>query len=249
MTRAHRQNTPSDPLPSIIIHPSLYKPERHFWLQRVCEGFMELTRIAVVVTLVGTATAGVAHVIERRALPAHETIRVVPADCTQVAPAPAITATASEAIVSSPPPVGASPSVLAASDDARPRVAAPLSKPARRVFDVADSVRYARRMFALNRLEEAELAYRRVLAASDRQLAALVGLSRVLLARGQHAEAEALAERAVAQAPDQAASQLALGDALRARGESEASEAHYLLATFASTRATRASAPPALEPL
>lgn len=252
MTPARRPNSQHQPLPSIIIHPSLYKPERRFWLQRVCEGFIELARVAVIVTVVGTATAGVAHLIERRTHAAHETIRVVPSDCLQPALAPRTEPLVDQGSVASAS--GAADSDFLAATDPRTRVPAQgiallAAKPAKRVIDLSESVRYARRMFALNRLEEAELAYRKVLAASDRQLSALVGLARVLLARGQHVEAEALAQRAVAQAPEQAASQLTLGDVLRARGESEASAAHYLLATLASLRGSRASAAPALDPL
>jgi tetratricopeptide (TPR) repeat protein len=85
-------------------------------------------------------------------------------------------------------------------------------------------------LLATNRLEEAAAAYRRVLAVREHEPAALSGLARVQLARGQLDEARALAQLAVAVAPDQAGAHLALGDVLRAQGARAPAELQYELA-------------------
>jgi len=91
-------------------------------------------------------------------------------------------------------------------------------------------LRNARRLLALNQLEAAEAAYRRVLAENEAEQAALTGLARVQLALGQLDLALASAKRAVNEAPEAASARLALGDILRARGDRKAAQAHYDLA-------------------
>ncbi|HEX6245456.1 MAG TPA: tetratricopeptide repeat protein [Polyangiales bacterium] len=106
---------------------------------------------------------------------------------------------------------------------ARPVVGAPR-------VDIEASIRSARRLQALNQLEEAETAYQAVLAQSAGQSAALVGLARIKLSRGQLDAALDFAQRAAREAPDLANVHLTLGDVLRARGDKEGAELEYALA-------------------
>jgi tetratricopeptide (TPR) repeat protein len=94
-------------------------------------------------------------------------------------------------------------------------------------LSVQAGVRNARRLLALNQLDQAEEAYRHVLTLSDNEPAALTGLARVLLARGQLDEAFTAAMRAVDKAPDVASGHLTLGDVLRARGDKAGAQAQY----------------------
>jgi hypothetical protein len=226
-------------LPSIIIDPSLYEPQLprpHTLLETVCETFIGVTRVLVVITFSGTAAFSGAHVwmghqfpLERAAArgvqPAEPAVavpssravptkRVVAMDL-QLA-APGAGATCGPRTVSAPGtcvPSDAAPHAVAHARASRP------------LLDVALGVRTARRMLALNRLDEAEAAYRKVLVVDEHQPAALTGLARIHLARGALDDALVLAQRAVELAPDQASGQLALGDALRAKGVRPAQEA------------------------
>jgi hypothetical protein len=224
--------------PSIIIDPSLYVPEEKRWLlQTVCETFIDVTRVLVAVTFSGTAAFSGAQLVmehqfslEDRTSPG--VLALVPND--QRAPAtPSARASAGRRVsmdlklaagapVVSVPCGARGPEAVAlcvpTAPPTTPVAATPRSKPARAAIDVAAGVRAARRMLALNRLDEAEAAYRKVLVVDEHQPAALTGLARIHLARGERDEALILAQRAVEIAPDQASGQLALGDALRAKG-------------------------------
>lgn len=238
-------------LPTIIIHPSLYQPERRFLLQRVCEGFLTLTKIALVVTSVGTATFAIGQVIETRSLaargrsharaPAFESARELSTTHAYAVQSPAETPSmlrdTSALTTVTPVAAPASPLVTEIAQGAVPKPALG------RARDLMAAVRDARRMFALNRLEEAEAAYRKLLTVSDKQPAALLGLARVQLARGQLDEALELAERAVDRAPNQVSCHLTLGDVLRARGALQAAGVQYQLATLLNPTNSPQSAP------
>ena len=120
------------------------------------------------------------------------------------------------------PPVAAKHVPVAAAA-ARPLAGAPR-------VDVEASIRNARRLQALNQLDEAEAAYQAVLAQSGEQSAALIGLARIRLSRGQLDAALDFARRAAQQSPDQASVHLTLGDVLRARGDQPGAQAEYALA-------------------
>lgn len=97
-------------------------------------------------------------------------------------------------------------------------------------LDLETSIRNARRLQALNQFEEAEAAYLAVLAQSAEQSAALIGLARINLARGQLDAALDFARRAALQTPDQPNIHLTLGDILRARGDQQGAQAEFALA-------------------
>ncbi len=113
---------------------------------------------------------------------------------------------------------------------ARPSVPVVLDKSVNKEPSIQSELRNARRLLALNQLEAAETAYRRVLEENEGEQAALTGLARVQLALGRLDLALASAKRAVDEAPEAASARLALGDILRARGDRKAAQAHYDLA-------------------
>jgi tetratricopeptide (TPR) repeat protein len=223
--------------PSIIIDPSVYVPEQRWLLQTVCETFIDVTRVLVAITLSGTAAFSIAHVLMER----HFALEQPAAARAQVRMANAVGALSRPpASVAGPgavsmdlnfasAPAGscaAQASALCTQSEAAPSApVAARAKLVRPVVDVAAGVRTARRMLALNRLDEAEAAYRKVLVVDEHQPAALTGLARIHLARGALDDALVLAQRAVELAPDQASGQLALGDALRAKGVRPAGDA------------------------
>lgn len=231
--------------PSIIIDPSLYVPERQRWLlQTVCETFIDVTRVLVALTFSGTVAFTGAQLLMDHQFGLEQAAAVralVPFERVARAAAPAPRAADARRVAmdlklpSAPPPVEVpcGPSGPEAAALCRPAEAAPpepappaqKAKSARPAVDIAAGVRTARRMLALNRLDEAEAAYRKVLVVDEHEPAALTGLARVHLARGAIDEALILAQRAVEIAPDQASGQLALGDALRAKGVRPAPEA------------------------
>lgn len=108
--------------------------------------------------------------------------------------------------------------------------AAPRRAVARAVFDLDLHVREARRLHGANQLDEAETAYQDVLAHDASESAALIGLARIKLARGQLDAALGFAQRAVTQQPTHSAAHLALADVLRARGDAAGAQAEYALA-------------------
>jgi predicted negative regulator of RcsB-dependent stress response len=138
-----------------------------------------------------------------------------------------------------PAPVNAQP--IEASQ-ARPSVPFLPDKVLKKEASVQGELRNARRLLALNQLEAAEAAYRRVLAENEAEQAALTGLARVQLALGQLDLALASAKRAVDEAPEAASARLALADILRARGDKKGAQAHYDLAAQAAPN-REASAP------
>src|SRR5579863_120664 len=77
------------------------------------------------------------------------------------------------------------------------------------------------------RLTEAALNYQRVLAQDPRHPEALLGISLVALASGQHAAAVQMASAAVGEAPALCAGWIALGQALKAAGRFEDAEQAY----------------------
>lgn len=218
--------------PSIIIDPCVYVPvpEQRWLLQTVCETFIDVTRVLVAVTLSGSAAFSIAHVLMERHFalegPAATRVQVrmesaVPARSTPPASVAGGGGVAMDLNFASAPPASCGAQASALCTQAAATTPAPVAaraKLARPAVDVAAGVRTARRMLALNRLDEAEAAYRKVLVVDEHQPAALTGLARIHLARGALDDALVLAQRAVELAPDQAGGQLALGDALRAKG-------------------------------
>jgi tetratricopeptide (TPR) repeat protein len=279
MAQAASPATKSAELPTIIIDPSAYEPERTDPSQPVHDHFSRLTRVTLAVTLVGGATFGIARVLELDSLLSSATVAALtasvsgqandnapsrsaaedqgfaPAQLRAVLPAAAAInfaealPTAADPIrFDEAPPAPADERVepeLPATEDVasavaeaapaapnkvRPAPVVPLPKTTTKAT-VEDDVRNARRLLALNRFEEAETAYRNVLAVNARELAALTGIARVQLARGQLDDALASALRAVYEAPEVASAHLTLGDVLRTRGDKVAAQAHYDQAT------------------
>lgn len=273
MAQAPSPATKDSDLPTIIIDPLAYVPERPSQRARVYDNFLRLTRVTIAVGAVGAATFGVAQLLPSDSLlqsepvsaltstfsdhanervkspssPVAEAIaaaapvaqpaqaeapsaEMLPAEAPQ-APEPAL----AEAPIAleNPTPARAAPAPVARVPQAK-LVSAPsqaeegaLPKPVKKEMNVDDEVRNARRLLALNRLEQAEAAYRRVLLVNASEPAAVTGLARVQLARGELDDALASAKRAVATAPGLASAQLTLGDVLRARGDKVAAQAHY----------------------
>jgi hypothetical protein len=139
-----------------------------------------------------------------------------------------------------PAPVNAPPNEVS---QTRPSVPFLPDKPLKKEPSVQGELRNARRLLALNQLEAAEAAYRRVLAENEAEQAALTGLARVQLALGQLDLALASARRAVDEAPEAASARLALADILRARGDKKGAQAHYDLAAQAAAPDGEASSP------
>jgi tetratricopeptide (TPR) repeat protein len=229
--------------PSIIIDPSVYVPEQRWLLQTVCETFIDVTRVLVAVTLSGTAAFSIAHVmmeqhfaLERPAAEREPGRTESAARALSTAPAniAGVGSVATDWKFAAAPESSCGTQASALCTQPEAVTSAPVAartKAPRPVVDVAAGVRTARRMLALNRLDEAEAAYRKVLVVDERQPAALTGLARIHLARGALDDALVLAQRAVELAPDQAGGQLALGDALRAKGVRPAGDAQVEVAT------------------
>ncbi len=117
----------------------------------------------------------------------------------------------------------------------------------RRALDVVIDIRTGQRMLAQRRFDEAERAFLDALALRTGQPAALSGLARVNLARGELDKAFSLAQRAVTAAPNQASYHLTLGDVLRVSGDASAADAQYELASRLNPRpaiAARGALPP-----
>jgi tetratricopeptide (TPR) repeat protein len=287
MAQAPSPATKSTDLPTIIIDPSAYEPDRPPQTQTLYDNFIRLTRVTLAATAVGTATFGVAHVLdadsllpsrwvsilttalprEADAIDAHGSARAQsraqseaedrtaeaaarPPELVQPsAKAPEETPDAPEALAVEPaasalPAAEPLAPVLAASADSRATAALPAAsdvslarpttttnsapiKPGNKTASVQEEIRNARRLLANNRLEQAEAAYRGVLTLNEREPAALTGLARVQLARGELDDALASALNAVEKAPGLASAQLTLGDVLRARGDKTGAQAHY----------------------
>jgi len=215
--------------PSIIIDPSVYVPEQPRWLlETVCETFIDVTRVLVAVTFSGTVAFSGAHALmEHRFAPPQPTALALVESAPRAEPLPRASSAQQRPSVAmdlklapaSELPICEQRSAQAPGQCTGAAAPGAVSAPAKRaVIDVAAGVRMARRMLALNRLDEAEAAYRRVLVVDEHHPAALTGLARVHLARGALDDALVLAQRAVEIAPEQAGGQLALGDALRAKG-------------------------------
>lgn len=142
------------------------------------------------------------------------------------APEPAIEAPIARAPAAVKPVAPKLAAAATTASDTAPPLAA-TTKPADKTAAIEDDVRNARRLLALNRLDQAEAAYRKVLSQKGGEPSALTGLARVQLARGQLDDALTSAMRAVAEAPQTAGTHLTLGDVLRARGDKSGAQAHY----------------------
>ncbi len=240
--------------PSIIIDPSLYLPERRGLLQIVCDTFLDVTRSVLVLSLAAVTVFSVVHVIRCRSLSAQ-----APA----AAPFLLQIAAPGQAEVQLTAPAPAGPGLLErdlaeaiteriALDDGLSVRRAPLPAPARvrtasSPCAVVIDVRTGQRLLALKRFDEAERAFLDALALRTGQPAALAGLARVRLARGDLEQARTLAERAVDGAPYQASYHVTLGDVLRLAGETSAADAQYEFASRLSPKpalAARGPLPP-----
>jgi tetratricopeptide (TPR) repeat protein len=280
MAQAPSPATKSTDLPTIIIDPSAYEPDRPQSTETLYDNFIRLTRVTLAAMAVGAATFGIAHLLEADSLlpeawvsalttapprsadksEAREQSKTNDEAVQAAAPAPApVQASAqapqeateqiaepatapAEAAASALPAAEPSAPVLGASTEpsaatpalasapvnqARPTASNALAKALNKTANVQDEIRNARRLLAMNQLEQAEAAYRGALALNEREPAALTGLARVQLARGELDDALASALRAVEKAPDFASAQLTLGDVLRARGDKTGAQAHY----------------------
>jgi predicted negative regulator of RcsB-dependent stress response len=276
MAQVPSPETKSPELPTIIIDPSLYEPEKREVIPAASGGLARLTRVTIAVTAVGAATYGIsqmgavdsilrrtqvsaltsvfsedsgerAHQAVRAATPSPEPARLVQAAEVAVAAPEASEAALAgalppieEARAVTPPPPAKLAAALAVAPTAvktvvpKPAAAEPASdaqavatKTADKGAAIEGDVRNARRLLALNRLDQAEAAYRKVLSLKDDEPSALTGLARVQLARGQLDDALSSAMRAVAEAPKTAGTHLTLGDVLRARGDKSGAQAHY----------------------
>jgi tetratricopeptide (TPR) repeat protein len=275
MAHATSPATQSADLPTIIIDPSAYEPERPLEAHSLHDNLRRLTRVTLAATLVGTATIGIAHVLEVDSLLSSKLVSALttapaaqandnaeapvsvaehdavpaPTSATLAALAPAQfdafsagtparfdgapdapPAAPAEALSREEVAAEATTAATAAAPglpQTRPGTGVALAKVVSKPASLQDEVRNARRLLALNRLEEAEAAYRKVLALNDGEHAALTGIARVQLARGQLDDALASALRAVDKAPEVASVHLTLGDVLRSRGDKAAAQAEY----------------------
>lgn len=292
MAQSPSPDSKASDLPTIIIDPSAYQPERLPLWQSIAPSVRRLSRVMLFATGVGGVTIGISQVAELDSLSLRdhvvalttrfsppfkersakqvgalsvETIAAPVLVAARVDPVPDVPQVVAPSAVAEPAgvlpespvaeplaaeplaaePVSAAPAAPVSVAQAVPVAPVAVAKPiVKHPLDIQEAVRNARRMLATNRLEEAEAAYRKVLAVSDNQPAALVGLARIQLGRGQLDEALAFAQRAAAEAPDQASSHLALGDVLRARGDQAAAQAQYAHAALRSaSEASNDSAP------
>ena len=233
--------------PSIIIHPSLYERDRRFLLQTVCETFIEMARILAIVALPATLVYEVAQArLHQQPREDHSAAhpllvrKVHPEERGPEAPlhskanAEVFFQTASCAYSPRTMPATASPEPPSAAKSAAVAKGRPHNDSASSAtvtVNLASGVRTARRMLALNRLDAADKAYRAVLSVDSHQTAALMGLSRVRLIRGDLDEALSLAQQAVETDPEHIGSRLILADVLRSRGAKILAEVEYAAAT------------------
>jgi tetratricopeptide (TPR) repeat protein len=95
------------------------------------------------------------------------------------------------------------------------------------LLEIQAALKEARRCLNARRYDEAEQAFREVLATRPNHPGALSGMARINLVRGELDPALGLARRAVSVAPAHAVYHAVLGDVLRASGESAAADLEY----------------------
>jgi tetratricopeptide (TPR) repeat protein len=243
--------------PTIIVDPSLYLPPPRTALGLIRDVAFGTARGVVVAMLAGATIFSVAHVLKYQTLThgLHDhhaeavelgvrAAKAAPALASAVAGDLSFTAKAAAQEAPPEPAVTPVPVVVHHADavavelleerlDARAQ--APVVEPLPVVErasaeDLMARVRDGRRALNNRRYDEAERAFRSVLEQRSGHPAALAGLAKVSMSRGQLDQAQQFAERAVQSAPYQASYHLVLGDVLRASGNSAGAQTEYDLA-------------------
>lgn len=238
--------------PTIIVDPSLYLDPPRTALGVLRDVSFQIARAIIVSALAGATVFSVAHVLKHQTLTHglhaprldEVVVRVNAAraelmgERSEIALASAVEPQAPRpeprAHKLEPQVYAAAPKVVSSAAPDRPASEEPSTMAqadsAVKNEELLARVRDGRRYVVQKRYEEAEAAFREVLAKRPRHPGALAGLARVSLVRGNLDEALSLAERAVQAAPYQAAYHVVLGDVLRASGNSLAAQTEYDLA-------------------
>jgi tetratricopeptide (TPR) repeat protein len=242
--------------PTIIVDPSLYLPPPRTALGLIRDVAFGTARGVVVAMLAGATVFSVAHVLKYQTLTHglhdhHAEAVELGVRAAHAAPelasavASDLSFTAKAAAQEPAQPAATPVPVVVHQADALAvelleerldaKVQAPVVEPlpvVERISpeDLMSRVRDGRRAFNNRRYEEAERAFRSVLDQRSGHPAALAGLAKVSMIRGQLDQAQQFAERAVQSAPYQASYHLVLGDVLRASGNSAGAQTEYDLA-------------------
>jgi tetratricopeptide (TPR) repeat protein len=132
------------------------------------------------------------------------------------------------------PPAPVTPSVTAAPAFQAPLAPAPeavAEDNTEAMVEIQTALREGRKQLQMRRYEEAERAFRGILARRPNHPGALSGMARIKLAGGELDPALGLARKAVSVAPSHGVYHAVLGDVLRASGEPAAADLEYDIAS------------------